>query len=299
MTPTPPLVFDRRRFLVAGTAAAGVAVLNACGGSAGSGGGAPATADAARSVSLVQFFGGPTFVAGKPFRAPFGVADRDGLLAAEKTPARLEAEVLGPDGKTVGASLVVARHAEGLPRAYFPLQATVDDPGIYTVRTQVRGVAAEMQIEVSAAADVKVIQPGARMPALASPTVKDPRGVTPICTRDPACPLHDLTVAEALAAGSSTALLVASPAFCQIEICGPVLDVLLDVLDAFPKVRFLHAEVYANPEKDLETYAPVVDALGLHFEPCLVLVGPDGSVLDRVDTIFDRSELREHLALLP
>jgi hypothetical protein len=112
------------------------------------------------------------------------------------------------------------------------------------------------------------------------------------------CPLHDVTVAEALGTGRPLALLVATPAFCQFAICGPVLDVLLGVTDAHPGITFLHAEVYADPAKGLDTYAPVVAPLGLHFEPCLVLVGSDGTVAGRVDTIYDRAELDERLAQL-
>ena len=94
------------------------------------------------------------------------------------------------------------------------------------------------------------------------------------------------------------ALLVATPAFCQIAICGPVLDVLLDVAPDHPGIHFLHAEVYANPAKDLDTYAPIVAPLGLHFEPCLLLVGADGTLVERVDTIYDRGELQDRLAAL-
>ena len=93
-------------------------------------------------------------------------------------------------------------------------------------------------------------------------------------------------------------VVVATPAFCQISICGPVLDVLLDVTADHPDVRFLHAEVYVDPLTDLDLKAPVVDELGLTFEPCLVLVGRDGTVADRLDTIYDTDELSEALARL-
>jgi hypothetical protein len=155
-----------------------------------------------------------------------------------------------------------------------------------------------MSFQIHRAEDVKVIQPGAAMPAVDTPTTADARGVTPICTKEPACPLHDVTVAEALATGAPVALLVATPAFCQFAICGPVLDVLLEVQADNPGIHFLHAEVYADPAKGLDTYAPVVVPLDLHFEPCLVLVGSDGLVADRVDTIYDRAELQSRLALL-
>ena len=136
------------------------------------------------------------------------------------------------------------------------------------------------------------------MPAVETPTTTDARGVTPICTNEPACPLHDVSLTEALAEGAPVALLLATPAFCQIAICGPVLDVLLDVRADHPGVRFLHAEVYAEPAKDLQTYAPIIAPLGLHFEPCLVLVGADGVVVDRIDTIYDRTELQARLDLI-
>lgn len=297
--PSLPLL-TRRQLLIGGSAAAGAVLLGACGDdpTARTTGTTPTTAPAASGLALAQFFGGPMFVAGHEARLPFGVADQDGLLPTNDTPDRLTVQILGPDGATVGTAVEVNRHADGLPRAYFPLRVTVDAPGIYTARTEIDGTATEMSFQVDAAEDVKVIQPGARMPALETPTTADGRGVNPVCTREPACPLHDVTVAEALGDGAPIALLVATPAFCQIAICGPVLDVLLDETPDRPDVRFLHAEVYADPAQDLETYAPVVAPLGLHFEPCLVLVGADGVVADRVDIIYDRAELRARLALL-
>lgn len=238
------------------------------------------------------------FVAGRPLRAPFGVADEDGLLAVGRTPAQLEVQLVGPDGADLGAPIRVQRHADGLPRAYFPLLATIDRAGIYSARTTIDDVSAEMQFQVNEADDVKVIQVGQPLPRLETPTTSDSRGVQPICTREPVCPLHDLTVAEAIDAKRPLALLVASPAFCQIAICGPVLDILLDVRSEHPAVQFIHAEVFADPAKDLNTYAPAIEPLGLHFEPCLVLTDVDGTVVDRVDTIYDRSELRDRLSKL-
>lgn len=295
----PTSTFTRRQLLVGGTAAAGAVLLAACGGdSVDTSDATSPTVPPSGGLSLAQFFGGPMFVAGQEARLPFGVADQDGLLPVADTPAELNVELLGPDGEAAGAAVSVARHADGLPRAYFPLRVTLEEAGIYTARTEIDGFATEMSFQILAAEDVTVIQPGAAMPAIDTPTVDDPRGVDPICTNDPVCPLHDVTVTAALDEGRPIALLVATPAFCQIAICGPVLDVLLDAQADFPDLRFLHAEVYADPAKDLSTSASVVDALGLHFEPCLVLVDAEGTVVDRVDTIYDRVELQERLALL-
>ena len=83
-----------------------------------------------------------------------------------------------------------------------------------------------------------------------------------------------------------------------MTICGPVLDLLLDVLPDHPDVRAVHAEVYTNPEAGLTDYAPTVRARGLHLEPSLVLVGSDGTVVERLDSIYDRVEVDEALARL-
>jgi hypothetical protein len=299
--PASPIRLTRRQLLVGGSLTAGAVLLGACGDDddpTETGDTTSSTAPAAGSLVLAQFFGGPMFVAGEEARLPFGVADGDGLLPVEDTPAQLTVQIVGPDGEAAGSPVDVPRHAEGLPRAYFPLRTAVDEPGIYTARTEIEGKATEMSFQVHAAEDVVVVRPGTPMPAVDTPTVDDARGVNPLCTADPVCPLHDVTLAQALTEGAPVALLVATPAFCQIAICGPVLDVLLDVVDDHPGVRFLHAEVYADPAKDLETYAPVVAPLGLHFEPCLILVGADGRVVDRIDTIYDRAELVARLSAL-
>lgn len=298
MTHHPSASVSRRQFLVGTGVATGAVLLGACGGTSSPGSASPTTA-AGSGLSLVQFFGGlPMLVAGSKVRAPFGMADGHGLLPVDKTPAELTVTLAGPDGKPVGQPSVVRRHGEGLPRSYYPLHFTVADPGIYTGRTEVEGQALEMAIKVDAAADVSVIQPGAALPRLTTPTTTDAHGVNPICTRDPVCALHDTTADAVVAQGRPLALLIASPAFCQVAICGPVLDVLLGVVDRYPKVTFLHEEVYAHPKDNLDEQAPVVGELGLAFEPCLVLVGSNGRVVDRLDTIFDTHELNDALALL-
>ena len=73
------------------------------------------------------------------------------------------------------------------------------------------------------------------------------------------------------AEGRPVALLVSTPKFCQVAICGPVLDVLLSQRGAFPDVRMIHAEVYTD--ETIETLAPVIDALGMTYEPGLFVAG--------------------------
>ena len=93
---------------------------------------------------------------------------------------------------------------------------------------------------------------------------------------------------------------VATPAFCQTVICGPVLDLLVDLVPDFPDIAFIHAEVFTDPSQNetppvIEDFAPVVRELGLPYEPVFYVVDGDGVVRDRLDYIFDSSDMRASL----
>src|SRR5207245_3927905 len=95
-------------------------------------------------------------------------------------------------------------------------------------------------------ATTSVVGAGQKMVPVDTATTADPHGVQLVCTRDPACPLHDVTLRAALAGGTPVAFLVATPKFCQTAKIGPVLDVLLKQKDQFPQIKMLHAEVYPS-----------------------------------------------------
>ncbi len=304
----PDSSISRRALLLGAGALAGLTLLDACGGGDdGStkapdpdrGGGATSTSEAIPERTLVPFFDGPMFPAGQPIRLAYGIADAEGLLALEDTPEQVTISISDLSSTDLAPPVTVTRHANGLARAYFPLTTTVASPGTHRVTMALPdGTRLEGPLRIDDPADLVLLQPGAPLPALQLPTAADPLGVTPICTRTPACPLHEVGGAAALAERRPIALLVATPAFCQVSICGPVLDVLVDAAAAHPGVRFLHAEVYADPDASLDRYAPAMAQLGLQTEPCLFLVDSHGTVAHRRDTIFDADELAAALATL-
>ena len=150
-------------------------------------------------------------------------------------------------------------------------------------------------IDVSAPADVPIPQIGAPLPPFDTPTVKDHRGVDPICTRDPACPLHDVSLSQALSAGKPVAYLIGTPAYCQTAVCGPVLDLLLTERANRPDVTMVHAEVYTD--STIETVAPAVTAYHMNFEPALFIADAKGTLVARLDSIYDAQELKAALDL--
>jgi hypothetical protein len=304
-----PAGLTRRGFLAGVTAAS---LLAACGnedddgatgsdgGSAGDGG---STAGIVGGLSAVRFFG-PYYRATHPARVPFGLSDDEGLLSADLAPGELGVTVRGPDGEEAASGLTASLYDDGLPRPYYAFEFVPQAAGFYDVVIDAGDggeVVTQVQIvEEDDPAASAIVAPGDPLPELQTPTVDDARGVTPLCTREPACDLHARTAAEIVAAGEPMALLVATPAFCQTVICGPVLDVLLGVLPDVPGVTGVHAEVFADPENNSvppteEDYAPVVGQLGLAFEPVLYTIGSDGVVRDRLDYIFGEAEIRRVL----
>ena len=137
-----------------------------------------------------------------------------------------------------------------------------------------------------------------------TPSPGDTAGLEQVCTRSEGpCPWHDTSLDVALTENRPMAVLVATPAFCQTAVCGPVLDVLLRAQkDVGDRIRFVHLEVYATkptgPEISKTPLAPAVKAFGLQSEPVLFTVRPDGTVQDRIDGLYGTSEAVKALKAL-
>jgi len=276
---------SRRVLLSSIVAGAGVV---ACGGSDPFAG--EATGQTAGGVSLVAVFGAGQHESGRPQRFPFVLGDAEGIPMVE-VPDSLEFQVRNETG-TVAEIEVLALGA-GLPRRYFPVRFTPESPGVHTFVTVVDGELLEANVELFEDGALPILRPGDALPALDTPTVDDERGVTPICTRSPQCDFHAMTLPEALADGP-TALLVATPAFCESVVCGPILDLLIEASATNPRLNYIHSEVYADATDGVEPaepLAPLVEALQLTFEPSLLVTDPEGVIIDRLDNIFGIEEI--------
>ena len=300
-------VVSRRSFLLGSAAAV---ALTACGSDGSSGGnlsagGANAGSDSTdagfpvgggtspNDIVLVRRFAPKTLVVGAQ-RAPVVLGDVNGLLPLEATPATLTARVRDPNGVVVVESVVVERHGEELQQPYYPFALALTEPGVYELQL-IDDEAATTSIDVFAAADVLIPQVGSPLPPFDSPTVGSPRGVDPICTRDPACPLHKVSLTDALAKGKPVAYLIGTPAYCKTAVCGPVLDLLLAEQPKRPDFTMVHAEVYTDDT--LEAIAPAVTAYHLNFEPALFVANDQGVLVARLDSIYDTRELTAALDL--
>lgn len=299
--------FSRRAFVSGGVSAA--ALITAGCSSSGS--------DSASSTSLLAGADEPYMRAGFPDglgqgasiigdtgtqRAIFAVSRDSGYLEGDQLPASFDGVLELPDGTTQNVTMDV--RAEQIPRHYVRLEFEPTQQGMHTLSIPWESTTMTAPFTVVATSDIGLVHPGDPMPALDTPTTDDLRGVTQLCTRTPdACPFHDVTLAEALAQGQPTALMVSTPAFCTSSICGPTLEILMNEAANYPNVRIIHAEVYSDPSQlglnpPASLLSPTLQSLGLTFEPSMLVATADGTVARRLDAAMDRREIADALAVV-
>jgi hypothetical protein len=174
------------------------------------------------------------------------------------------------------------------------------DDGIWLMDVTVDG-AHPQPAAFQVAADSPEPLVGAQAIVSQSPTVADHHGVDPICTRTPPCSMHEISIADAIAAGKPTIISFATPKFCQSRTCGPVVDVIEDVSKGFKdQASFIHVEVFKN-EKVASTEtgdSPTFHEWHLSTEPWTYFVGADGVIKDRWLGPLGTGELRSAVTAL-
>jgi FtsP/CotA-like multicopper oxidase with cupredoxin domain len=293
------LHLTRRSFLLA---AAATGVLAACG-SDGDG----ATSD---STPTDDGTGGDAGVDGETYtlvqrfpqnvqepgalRLPISLATADGRLLQD-VPDTLSAQVVDAEGRALGEPITAVRR-EVAPGPYYDFRTELAEPGVYALVVD-GGPPDGAAFQVMEPGSVAVPGPGDPMPPFDTPTVDDLRGVDPLCTRSPdPCPFHDVTLTDALATGP-VVYLVGTPAFCQTGTCAPALESLIELAAEFDdRYTFVHAEIYTDDTAT--TVAPAVDAASLTYEPALFITDASGTVVERLDAVWDTTELAEVLERL-
>ena len=281
-----------RRTVLAGGAA--LAFLAACGGD--DDGAVPAdntAAGAAPGVLLVLLPQQGVLTADGEQRVPLAFADAQGVPVREGLEPR-EFQIRADTGEPV--VVTVDPHDDGVPTPYYPVRFTPAAAGIHEIT--VVGEDGYNAVTLDIGQDALLPLVGQALPPVVTPTTADAAGVDPICTRTPPCDLHAVSLDEALGTGP-VALSIATPEFCQTAICGPVLDLLVEALPDYPTITGIHAEVYADPRGDEDPtaggLAPITDEYALTFEPTLYLVDSTGTIVTRLDSVYDRVELRAAL----
>jgi len=283
---------DRRTFLI-GAGATGL--LAACGGdpSLTPDRLAPRFSDGLRAPA--------TAVTGHGIqRFPFVVVAQDQLPIAAGAPATIDIEVLR-NGATVTTQTVAAR-GEGSFTPFYPLEFEPPEAGAYIARTEFSEF--DFEFVVVERAESAVFQNGEPLPPFDTPTFENANGVDPVCTRpgEP-CPFHELTLTEALSNGRPTALLIATPAFCRTDVCGPSVEFLIEHGAGRDDINIIHQEVFENFQADSDAgdfpeLAPLLLEWDVAFEPSMFVADADGTIVGGKHFTFDNGEVAELLSLI-
>lgn len=115
--------------------------------------------------------------------------------------------------------------------------------------------------------------------------------------------LHELSIADALAAEEPALIVFSTPVYCTSRFCGPITDMVAELAAEYgDRASFVHVEVWSDFEgRELN---PAADEwIGTDddrvLEPWVFLVDADGTIIGSWDNIATRGELASALEALP
>lgn len=288
-----PQGVSRRAFLsLTGGGLAAAAFLAACG---------VRTKDQDDLRAASKWFSDQTIISdGGPQRTIWSFSDDQGNLGG-LAPESIDVEVFNSDFQPIH-STSAQRHVDGVAMPYYPVIVPFQIPGVHEFRFDLGKHGKYVgYANPGSKSDSTIIWPGDQFPALVTPTLTSSAGVSPICTRQPFCPFHKVSLGDSILSKRATVLIVSTPAFCGTKwMCGPVLENLISQVGSnYSGFDVIHAEVYSNPSaKDLGPIAPAVTQMGVNYEPFIFLLDEQGTVLRRLDHIWDNAELQGLLSLI-
>ena len=141
---------------------------------------------------------------------------------------------------------------------------------------------------------------GQRPPAAANKTLSNVESIKELTTgslRDP--DLYDLSIPDALESGRPFAVVFASPAFCTTAVCGPQVEVVSELNDAYgDRMDFIHVDLFINPHEiqgdlDLAVHTPLLMEWGLLTDEWTFVMDSTGAVAGRFEGFSPYAEIEE------
>jgi len=147
-------------------------------------------------------------------------------------------------------------------------------------------VVAPTTINVIATSRDAIPRPGEQPPPIKTDTVASAAGnIAAIDTRLPPDDMHDVDFADVIGK-QPVALLVATPALCHSRVCGPVVDIALQLKSSYrDRIEFIHQEVFNDNDPSKGLREPL-RAFNLRTEPWLFVFDKQGRLTTRLEGSF-------------
>jgi hypothetical protein len=266
-----------------------------------------ASGTAADGASITPVILTTEFVAGRDNRFLVGLLDGQNELV-RNAQVHLKFFTVNPDGQSgklrgEGDAQYTELNFEstseqgddlGTQVGFYSVNTPFDVAGAWAVEIGATPPEASSPTTIQAAFEVleqyRVPAIGSVPPASQNDTFATNRNTASLCSRDPACSLHDKVIADYLGKGRPLVVQFSTPAFCETRFCGPVLDVLLERVPAYQdRIDFIHIEVWQDFQ--LRQYRAATQEWKLPTEPITFFIGSDGKVLGFLESIFSTEEL--------
>ena len=156
-----------------------------------------------------------------------------------------------------------------------------DSAGRWGARVGIEGDGLDEELDTSfmVAKEGRTPAIGEPVPASDTPTSDDVSKLSEITSDDDPDPrFYETSIAEAVNRGLPFVAVFATPRFCTSQVCAPTLDVVKRVAEDWPKVTFVHVEVYDLSDVSNLEAVPTMAQWGLPSEPWVFVVDAKGTV---------------------
>lgn len=180
-------------------------------------------------------------------------------------------------------------------RGLYVADFDIPEAGVYQLSVKGEGLTETGPTGFQAVADPVGVGVGDEAPASVTRTAAEFPDLSIISSDpDPDPDLYQLSVDVAVADGSPSVIIFATPAFCESQACGPMLDQVKKLRSAYPGIDFVHVEVYEDLQVQSREELEVVDAVdewGIPSEPWVFVVDSDGVVTAAFEGAVNDREL--------
>jgi len=252
----------------------------------------PSPAAARLEASIVA-----TEIAVGESRFPFGILDQN--TPVTDATVRVRFFYLGRSGQEAKGEADAPFKGDGLQGAgLYVAQQKFDSAGSWGAEITAQrpnGAHAVIRQGFNVVASPIVPAVGQPAPRSRNQTVRDVPDVSYIDTGQPPNDMHQVSIAEAIAAKRPTLVVFASPAFCTSRICGPEVKVVESLEPAYrDRLTFIHVEIYRDfkPDPARKQLTQTVLDWRLQSEPWVFLIDSGGIIRARFEGPTAKDELK-------